>query len=221
MATGPLEAMDEMLEHDLADLAGHIDRAALACLFGQETGEEAAGDLLAQFTELYPGAAGRAETDDADSLVSLLNLLEALDDPDRVDWFARLATRDHTSESDALRPLTHARLSVERPGLPAVAWRAAVWQHGRARLAALRQDPAAAAEVGARLWLSGLRQPRHRELFDELARRLEADEAPLAALVAGGLATEVATERPLSADDAEQIVAEVRRVSDGGGRSSA
>lgn len=212
MATSPLQAMSEMLDHELADLASHVDRAALACLFGQETGEEAAADLLAQFTELYPEAAARADTDDADSLVALLNLLEALADADRVDWFARLATRDSAGETDALRPLTHARLSVQRPDLPAVAWRAAVWQHGRGRLVALRQEPAARARVAARLWLSGLRQPRHHELFDALAGRLEPDEAPLAALVAGGLATETAAAAPLSAADADDIVAEVHRV---------
>ena len=101
MATEPLQAMSEMLDHELADLAGRVDRDALACLFGQETGQEAAVDLLGQFTELYPEAAGRADTDDRDSLVGLLNLLEALDDGDRIDWFARLATRDHPDESDA------------------------------------------------------------------------------------------------------------------------
>ena len=216
MATEPLQAMSEMLDHELADLAGRVDRDALACLFGQETGQEAAADLLGQFTELYPEAAGRADTDDRDSLVGLLNLLEALNDGDRIDWFARLATRDHPDESDALRPLAHARLSVTDPGLPAVAWRAAVWRHGRACLAGLRQDSPGRATAGARLWLSGLRQPRHRQLLDALAERVEPDEAPLAALVAGGLASEVTAERVLSAGEADGIVAEVRRIADGG-----
>lgn len=215
MATGPVEAMREMLDHELSSLSGQIDRAAWECLFGDETGEDAARSLRQQFVELYPEAAERAGTDDRDSLTALVNLLDALDDADRVDWFARLAARDDPVEQDALRPLAHARLSVERPELPAVAWRAGVWRYGRHCLHHLEQQPAGRAQVGARLWLSGFRQPRHRKLFDELAGRLDADEAPLAALVAGGLAADVAVERPLSRDDADDIVAAIR---DLGGR---
>lgn len=217
MATGPVEAMRETLDHELARLSAQIDRPAWECLFGEETGQDAARGLWQQFVELYPQAAERAGTDDRDSVTSLLNLLDALDDADRVDWFARLAARDHPDEHDALRPLAFARLSVERPELPAVAWRAGVWRYGRQRLHALESQAAADAEVGARLWLSGFRQPRHRELFDELAGRLDADEAPMAALVAGGLAADAAADRPLSRDDADDIVAAVRRGTDRGG----
>lgn len=215
MATGPVDAMREMLDHELADLVSHIDRAAWECLFGEETGEDAARGLWQQFVELYPQAAERAGADEGDSLTSLLNLLEALDGADQVDWFARLTARDHPTEQDALRPLAHARLSVERPDLPAVAWRAAVWRHGRQRLHALEGEAASVAEVGARLWLSGFRQPRHRELFDELVGRLDPDEAPLAALVAGGLAADATTDHPLTGADADDVVATVRRM---GGR---
>lgn len=213
MAKSPLEAMREMLDAELAQLAPQVDRPALACLFGDETGDEAASSLWQQFAELYPDAAERAAADERDNRANLLNLLEALDDVHRVEWFARFASRDNASEQDALRPLAHARLSLERLELPGVAWRAAVWRHGQLRLQALEQQSGDGSQAGARLWLSGFRQPRHAELFDELVERVEPDDAPLTALVAGGLVGDVAVERALTAADADDIVAEVRRLS--------